>query len=275
MSAPITFEEIEEQIRTPSIPKVEDIKVPDSSDGVPAELKGKNLKDVFAEIERMKSALKASEEGRALALAAAQRPVPTPTPPPPPAAPAAPEPFDPKKYAELMKSDPAAAFQYGMQKQTEILSAQLEARLAPVTAGAGSAAEAAARAKYPEEFAVLGEEIKFMIEQVPQEIRAKTLAVPEAWDNVVQFARGRHIDKLLAARQTKSEAEKLAAAQRGQASSSATSSIAEGGSPPIVDQGNTPKGAPPWDATTQEIAEKLGFGTGPEAKANYYKWYGR
>ena len=203
--ADVTLEEMEAQFTTPQEVKAADIKL-DASD-LPDFAKGKTAADLASEVDRMRQALRISEEGR-LALADAARAreaAPTPAPRVPEApAPTGPTELTREQLKELVAEDPMAVMDYMATHMTHRLDQHLNARFKPIVDGSISSAEAQAKAKYPEEFELFGNQIQEMKTKVP----ANVLGSSAGWDDMMSYLRGRpeNFDKLVAKRNSKDPA---------------------------------------------------------------------
>lgn len=245
-----TLEDMEQSLATPpEKPKLADLKL--EGDDVPADLRGKSVDELVKLADGLGKSLKLSEQARlAMPLHA----------PPPPVVPTPEEPeLTDEALAELMQSEPIKAIRI-MQKQAEkVVMKNLESRIGPLVSGTASAVENGARAKYPEEFEVLGSEISAMVQRLPNKA---VLSDPGAWDDLVSFVRGQpaSFDKLMNHRIAKKSNAGLDQARAQQADAAGmtfapTLSTPQGGGPVVMDD------------YTKEIARNLNMS--PE---DYVKW---
>lgn len=165
-----------------------------------------------------------------------------------------------EELVELLGSDdPAqrfAAIQISNQQAIAIAANHFEQRLAPLQAGNISAAELNARAKYPAEFSVLGDEIKQFADSVPDK---SALTSVDGWDRLVGFIRGKsgNFEKMSAHYQ-KQQGEQIPANNPASARASAAANAGFTAAPlrtpvsPPVSNGLS-------DAVTAQIAEALGY----------------
>jgi len=188
----VSFEEIEAALSSPPAPQPLD-KIELGSDIGSAA-------DLIAERERLKEALRVSEEARRMQKLesrveeVASRPSSTPTPPPAP--------------VEMTREDLQRLYDEEPLRAIEVMQAQAEARVArnfgarldTLTSGTISAAEQSARQRYSEEFEVLGAEIQQQLTRIPDK---SVLANGNTWDEFIAYVRGKHFDKLMEHRQAK------------------------------------------------------------------------
>lgn len=255
------FNLLDEAPVEPQKPKLEEIKL--ETDDVPEELKGKSVKDILAQMDALKNSLRVSEEARQQALTMAQ--VATQQQPTPPPAPKPEEPeFSSEKFKEMMAEDPAAAFEYGIKAFNAMQQRQFESRILPLQQSTMTTAEQYAKNKYAEEFAVLGPEIKAIVDQIPANVKASALADPEAWDRIVDYARGKNFDKLFQHRMKKTQQTVLDEARKEQAADAPPNIVSQARTQPVTGDSVT------WDATMDEIARNLGM-----TKEDYIAWMKR
>jgi hypothetical protein len=253
------LEELEKANRT----KLEDVKV--DGDDVPENLRGKTARDLLNYAKSVEQALKTSESARQEALILAQT-ASAAAGKPPVAAPPEPKPepeLTREQLRELYETDPLAAIE-AMQRQALVKAeSHLQARLEPLISGAGQSAEQIARTKFPEEFEVLSDEIKQMVESLPDK---RMLSQPGNWEQLVTYVRGQHMDKMFNHRMAKATTTAAEDARREQ--------IASAGFHGQPDQraGSTVATSPTgkkvvWDDYTAEIARTLGM-----SKEDYIAW---
>ncbi|HEY6022406.1 MAG TPA: hypothetical protein VIY48_21865 [Candidatus Paceibacterota bacterium] len=253
------LEELEKANRT----KLEDVKV--DGDDVPENLRGKTARDLLNYAKSVEQALKTSESARQEALILAQT-ASAAAGKPPVVAPPEPKPepeLTREQLRELYETDPLAAIE-AMQRQALVKAeSHLQARLEPLISGAGQSAEQIARTKFPEEFEVLSDEIKQMVESLPDK---RMLSQPGNWEQLVTYVRGQHMDKMFNHRMAKATTTAAEDARREQ--------IASAGFHGQPDQraGSTVATSPTgkkvvWDDYTAEIARTLGM-----SKEDYIAW---
>lgn len=181
-------------------------------DAVPEDLRGKTTAELIAERAELQRALEASRDS-INALRTSQEALTTARQQPMAQAPQAPQ-AEPEmssaQLKEMFERDPFEYNQYMLTKMEKTMTRNLESRLAPIASTTASSAEHVARQKFAEEFQVLGKEINDVVRQIPQ----GQLASPDAWDQVMYYVRGQHMEKLLNARTAKKQQEDLAAARQ-------------------------------------------------------------
>jgi hypothetical protein len=230
-------------------PKPEEIKL--EGDLIPENLRGKTVADALTEANRLKEALRISEEARQntqrqfdLAIRA-----PAPAAPPPPA----PEvEYTEEQLAEMHSTDPIKFTTYLTQRAIRQAERNLEARLGPLFQGTANATEATARTKYATEFKLFGDQIESIISQLPG--GKAQMANPQAWDDLIALVRGRpgNFEKVMQHNSDAALAAQLASAQEAERLRSAHTV-------PSVVRGGAPSSPAQLDATQLEIADKLGL----------------
>lgn len=224
-------------------------------ESIPEEFRGKTLADLLGQVSGFKTALQTSEEARRQALATAealsQGRREAPAAPPAPAE-------EPKEWSEeelkkLHDEDPFKYQQVRFEMMERRLARNVDARITPMAGATADAAERVARAQFPEEFQLLGKEINDFVSQAFPD--KSVLAQPGAWDRVVKYVRGEHIDKIISHREQKKATEN--GRQRQDAESDAA--------PPSLGSNRAPSGRQGkltpanMDSTQKEIARNLGI----------------
>lgn len=229
---------------------------------VPEELKGKSVQDIIAYAGGLGKSLRTSEEGRRAAEAKAAAVAAAPAAPAAAAAPVLEEPKEltDEELAEMFRTDPLGAIKSMNAQATRRVEKNFEARIGTLVKGGASSAEQSARAKYPEEFEIFGDQITAMVASLPSK---DPLSRPEAWDDMISYIRGKpgNFDRLWEHKNKKGQAAAAAAAQAAQANEAGVS-LAPSAGAPAARKGNTV-----LDATEKEIAANLGM-----TEADYIKW---
>ena len=225
----VTMDEIAEQIAAGAAAGADPSTMKLEGDMIPEPFRGKTVADILAQQKLMADAVEQSNRKvRELESANVNRPASVQQFEAPVAQP------DPRlskeQLAELFEKDPIGAVAYMQDIAIKDAANQFERRFAPLTAGSAQAAENSAKAKFADEFALFGGEIKNVIDAMPDK---SILANPAAWDNIISFVRGKpeNFDKLMAIRTSKAaEAAALAArtAESHAAGASMTSSVRPG-----------------------------------------------
>lgn len=256
-AAALDFEELE-ALAQPPAQQIDPAALKLEGDAIPEPLRGKTLNDVLALQAEMQRGLEASrtqiESLRALNEARSQQPAPQAAPAQP-----APEPeMTQAQLKEMYERDPFEYQQYMFSQMDKKIAKQVDSRVSPMAATTASAAEAQARAKFAEEFEVLGPEINQVLAQVPDR---SALAQPGAWEQLMFYVRGQHMDKLLNARANKANERSLAEARQREAQN--------GG---VVNDGSRRSGGRAaigeLSATQKEICQVMGI-----SEADYRKYY--
>jgi hypothetical protein len=261
----LTLDEIGAQAEAQVKPKLGDIKL--DGDDVPETFKGKSVADIVAQHDALQKALKVSEESRQMALAAASAVTQSRS-----AAAAAPQPAAPAEEKELTAAeikaihdeDPIRAMMIVNEQNNRKLLRSFEARVAPLVSGTANAGEHAARTKYATEFQVLGKEIEAFVGTLSDQ-QKQALAQPGAWDQLVTYVRGQHVDKLVAHAMTQQKQPNLEDARKRQDEDAAPVIGIGGGS---AKRGEQIKPNVQWDPTLDEIIKQLGI-----SKEEYLKFY--
>lgn len=231
-----------------------------TGDDIPEQFRGKSAKEIAEMADRSMKALRVSEEARLAALEArAAAPVPV--------APAAPPAEDPQEMTDeqfdaLYEEDPKRALRVAAERIALTTERNILARMAPLQAGQRDSAEAAARAKYTEEFELLGDEIKAVVAKIPNQ---QYLSSPGAWDDVISFVRGKNIDKVVDARMKKVGAANESTARAAQFASAGFTATRTVAPAPVI-AGSDPSNHG-LDPAELKIADTLG-----QSPAEYARW---
>lgn len=241
-----------EQVEDTQQPSL-DLSKPLDGEGVPEEIKGKSVADLFAEAKRLSEALRMSEQARLSAVA----PAPVAATPPP----AEPKELTDEEIRAIYDEDPLKAVEIKQAQLLRKMEKQYEARLAPLFAGSETSAEQNARQKYQDEFALFGDEIKTVIDNIPN--RA-ILSQPGTWDDIISYIRGKsgNFEKLADARYEKQRQNAVGAARQVQ---EGLTGFQVRPGPSEISTGKV--SAANLDKTQLEIAEKLGMSV-----EDYVKW---
>lgn len=230
-----------------------------------AEEKPKEEPKPDAATSAFEAALRISEDARQRAEAAL-RAVPAPAPViNQPAPPDAIEMLTDEQLAKIIEEKGPVAGARAIQAQLiKLQNRHLDERLAGIHGAGTQAAENAARAKYPVEFELFGDEIKSIVAGAPDK---SALANQANWDNMIAYVRGKegniqkYTEKLSKGASDKA-AETAREQQRGSAGVHAAPAASTGAS---ATPG--PDGYYGLDATQREIADKMG-----RTYADYAKW---
>lgn len=250
----ITFDELEQQNAAADAGQQQADLGALTVDGqdIPEHLRGKSVKDLIAAIGAREEALRLSEAAR---LQSATPAPPAPVAPPPPE----PELTD-EQIAQMHEENPLKAIEAISDRAVKRAERNLEARLGPLVNGTASQVEAAIRAKYPDEFALFGQDITNIAANVPN--AKAVLSDPTAWEQLIALARGRpgNFERLLEHKMNKSGGVTRQIAQQQQQDSVGFSDHSGG-------RGRAPTTVAGLDPIQREIAEKMGLT--PE---DYVKW---
>jgi len=258
-----SFEELEAATAVVTPVKLSEIKL--DSDEVPEEFRGKNAAELVGLLSEMKRGMEQAKTTidtlRTSSQALAEvRAAPAPVAAPVPITEAEPTAADMKK---LFEDDPFAYHEKQYAMMGKRLSQTLDSKITPLVGTTASAAEHAARAKFPEEFELLGGEIRQIIETIPPEGRT-ALAAPGAWEQVVEYARGKHFDKFLSGRDAKKKGVELEAARKREADGAGMTFT------DVVGGRGGPRSGPLVELTQEmkDAAKTLGI-----SEADYKKYY--
>jgi hypothetical protein len=261
-NAGITFDEIEQQLKeaekTALQPKLDEMKV--DGEQVPEALRGKSVSEILAHTRELENALRMSEVSRQQALTTAQlaaqaREVP--------AAPAEPEPeplITAEEVATAFQDDPSKGIQLMTKMNEQAINraaSSFAQRIDPLLTGTMGAVEAEAKRKYPDEFELYKDEIKSIIDSLPNK---RAMSSINSWDDMIAYVRGKNPDKLFAHRIAKEQAGKAAAAQEDQRNYAGVTMTSQQRAP-------APTGQVIMDDTTREVCRVLGI-----SESDYVKW---
>lgn len=200
----MTMDEIEESMSGDTQEKPDLSKITADGDDIPEAYRGKSVTDIIKIAEgartQMNESTRAAQEARDAALRAEG----SRTPPPPP--PEAPKEMTREELKALYDEDPLAAIAKIEEQAMNRVAAHVEARIAPLTAGTISAAENWARQEFPDEFALFGDEIKGMIDSIPNK---QVFSDKKGWQDAISFIRGKagNFEKLIDHRANKNNTE--------------------------------------------------------------------
>ena len=187
--------------------------------------------------------------------------------PPPPAAKEEKE-LTKEELAELYKEDPLAAIEYMQARATKAVEANITQRLQPLVHGNASTLEDQMRSKYPDEFAVFGDQIKDFVSKADK----ATFSVAGNWEDMIAWMRGKNFDKLVDHKTAKKREKETADAQAAQVAAAGTH------------VGSTVRAAAPvsstgaFDETTKAIIKELansGILDAKDPEADYRKYMSR
>lgn len=258
-SSSVSLEDIE---ASSAEPKAVDLTQALDGEEVPEELRGKTMAEVIAIQKGMKDALMTSEQARknaetlaATAAAATAQPAPAPAPEP------TPEPeLSEEQIAELHQEDPIKAIKYMNAQAIRVAEKNLEARLGPMMAGTAASVEENARARYSDDFEVIGSEIEKFIQALPNK---QVLANPQGWDDMISLVRGKNLDKIIEHKINKASDTAKETAQQEQKELTGF----QPGAGPVRPATAVPSRVEALDDTQKEIAGKLGM-----TLEDYVKW---
>lgn len=159
--------------------------------------------------------------------------------------------FSDEDLAKLVEEKGAVAALRAVQAQTlQLMNDHAENKLSTLHASGLLLAEQNARARFPVEFELFGDEIKQMVQSATDK---SVLNDVNNWDSMLSYIRGKNVDKYIEHITKKKSEEAANAARAGQAAlAGASISPASGG----VDAGGD--GFYGLDTTQREIADKLG-----------------
>lgn len=256
----VTLDEIEASIKAQdeASTKPDLSKITVDIDTLPDHLKGKSVTEVLDYTKKLEDSLKLSEQARERATQQPQQQ--TVVVQQQPSVEQKPQQLTREQVAEMMQNDPMAAFEYMQNQSARLIEQNVEARLRPLREGTASAAEQNARQRYSEEFQLLGKEIDDVISKLPDK---SALAMPGAWDDLINYVRGANIDKVIDHKVKKREEEARRTAQQ----------VAQSHAPANLTATSTRAPAPvgattiALDDTKKEIAKNLGM-----TLEEYTKW---
>lgn len=171
----------------------------------------------------------------------------------------------PEGVEELLAKDPRSAriaIERMIERQRTAAERQANARVDAITVALASSAEEAARAKFPLEFEVLSDNIRALVERVPDRT---AWANPANWEQAIYMARGLPgaFEKLAEARDKKSGAAE--SARRAQAESAGPAVRGVGHS-------TTSRQSQATDIDPREARAMRDFGLDPDSHADRAKW---
>lgn len=213
-STVLDFTELAEAAATPPA-QLDPAALKLDGDNIPEPLRGKSLADVLATQSELQRALQTSRDTidalrNSTEALAASRQQPAPVVQQPVAEPE----LTKEQLKAMYEEDPFAYQQYMFTQMDKKIQKQVSSSVAPLAATTASASEAQARQKFAEEFSVLGNEINQVLSQIPD--RA-ALAQPGAWEQVIYYVRGQHMDKIIDARTRKANETALEEARKKEA----------------------------------------------------------
>ena len=208
-------------------------------------IRGKSVAEVARMFEGAQTALRLSEESRRSATQSVPSPAPNQAGTPPADA----EPTD-EQIRAAMEEDQMKGYQMMLDRQQARTLKAFEQRLQPLQQGGAVQAEALARTQFKEEFEVLGKEIQeFIDKSIPDK---NLLAQPGAYERVVKYVRGEHMDKIFEARNKKASNDTALAEARRRESQNIPANLANGQNEPRVKLGEL-------DDVQKEIARVQGI----------------
>lgn len=261
-NAGITFDEIDAQLkeaeRSALAPKLDEVKV--DGEDVPESYRGKTIREILNQTKALEETLRLSESARQQALTMAQLAAQRGAEPQKPKEPE-PEPLvTAEEVAAAFQDDPAKGVQL-MTKMNEQAIARAASsfaqRIDPLLAGTVGTVEAQARQKYPDEFALYADEIKTILDSLPNK---NAMSSGSSWDDLIAYVRGKNPQKLFDHMMSKETTRKATEAQEVQRNSAGMSMSSAHRSP-------APAGGFVMDETTKEVCKVLGM-----SEADYAKW---
>lgn len=205
----VTLEEMEQGLKDAEAKAQADAKKAED------EAKAKAAATEDPKVVALREALRLSEESRQRterALAEGR----TATPPPP--APVQEKELTKEELSELYKNDPLAAIEYMQAKAVRTVEQNVTQRLQPLMHGNASTLEEQMKAKYPDEFAVFGDQIKDFVSKADK----STFSVAGNWEDMINWMRGRNFDKLVEHKAEKKRVKDTADAQAAQVAAAGT-----------------------------------------------------
>jgi len=262
-AAGITFTEIEEQLRqaekTALGPKLDEMKF--DGDEVPENLRGKTAREMLNRITEMENALRTSETGRQQALTMAQMATNQRTDAALVVKEPEPEPLiTSEQVATAFSEDPAKGVDLMnkmTQQQIDRAGEHFMKRISPMLSGASGVVEAEARRKYPDEFVLFGDEIKKVLEAVPDK---SIMSSAKSWDDMIAYVRGQDPKRLFDFWQNKDKVVKGEEAREAQRQ---TAGVSMSSSQRVA----APVGGVVIDETTREVCRVLDM-----SEEDYIKW---
>ena len=190
-----------------------------------------------------------------------------------------PKPTEPEKkklskeeLKKLHDEDPLAAMEYMITGSLELVSENINRRLEPLMQGGATTARAAMEAKYPDEFALFGNDIEVMLKD--PRLNQAAMGNLQAWEDMLSFVRGKpgNLEKLISHRQKKTDEQRAREAQNRQLETGGAHVRTETRTPaPTGDE------TAELDATEKEIAKGMADflapgGTDADAEREYKRW---
>lgn len=182
------------------------------------------------------------------------------------------EPAKAKEYTaeeldKLYQEKPLEAIAYLTQRAASTVEENISRRLSPLVAGSASSAEAMARAKYPDEFVLFGDQLKTFVANAKD---PAVFSVPKNWDDLISWMRGKseNFDMLIAHRAKREKDKATIDAQAAQAALAGAHVRSD-------TRSATPKSEGGLDETERAIVKELarsGVLTGDDPEAEYRKW---
>lgn len=258
----ITFDEIEKQLKETegslAASKLEEMKLEGAD--VPENLRGKTAREALNHIKALEDSLRTSEGARQQALTMAQLAAQRGEAPP---APVAVEPealITSEQVAAAFSEDPTKGVDLMnkmTQQQIDRAGEHFMKRISPMLSGAGGAIEAEARRKYPDEFDIYKEDIKALLERIPDK---GTMSSMQSWDDMIAYVRGKDPMRLFAHMQKRDSTKAAADAQERER-------VSAGASMSSSQRSGAPAGTVVMDETTREICRNLNM-----TEEDYIKW---
>jgi len=125
--------------------------------------------------------------------------------PAPPPAPTGPAPMTEQELRQLHDEDPVRASAVLASRIVDARAQNLDARMSTMIAASTAIVESQVQARFAEDFADYGDEIRQMMQQVSPELRLE----PANWEKVIRMVRGAHLDEIIEKR-TKAATQKAA-----------------------------------------------------------------
>jgi Skp family chaperone for outer membrane proteins len=264
MTAPdtaVTMDELEATAGS-AAPAAPDLtKITLTGDDLPEPIKGKSVADMVAYTRGLQEALRTSETARQqsenvakLATSRvgelASQPAPAPAP--------APELSD-DDLNKMYEENPIQAIRMMNQQAIRKAAAMFETRLEPLFNGTASSAEAQAKQKYTTEFGLFGDEIKELVERIPNKA---AMSSSQGWDDLISYVRGRpgNHERLMAHHKDAEALQRRTEAQKRQVDEAGFTATSQVGT-------RRPNSPDQLDPIQKEIADKLGM-----TLEDYVKW---
>ena len=213
----------------------------------PEPFRGKSINDLFNEVQKLQNTNKINEEVIRRMSAEPPKPQIIQVGQPVPVAPVQQGPNEEELTAMIADDDPKVrmqAWNIMQQRNNTMLAQALERRLEPLAGGAVSAAESAARQKYPLEFELFASEIDQYKSRVPRE----AFTNPQAWDELMNQVRGQNALRFVTEFQKRSGTRSLESVQAEAAANA-------GFVPPVRQTG--PSGSPGGPSTLDDLQRKV------------------